>query len=106
MAEALLCQLARGIESDDAHGFARFCVEKSRGEFAEVAVLERSLAEAAARHSIDRIRRTAIYLDKDDQPLTRLRFFNPDRTAAAHRHSHAEHLPRTHMPVVAFGFDQ
>src|SRR5262245_3596599 len=106
MAEEFFRQAARSFERDDAHGFVGLGVEKGRGEFAEIAMLERTPAQTAARDRVDGVGRASVDLDENNQTFAGLRLFYPDQTASKHCHSHAERLPRTHMPMILFGLGE
>src|SRR5262245_32777765 len=106
MTEELFRQFARRFERDHAHGFVGFGVEKSRGQFAEITVLERPLAQPAARNRVDGVSRATIDLDEDDQSFAELRLFYAHQTASQHGHSHTKDLPRTHMPMILFSLGE
>src|SRR5215468_9411181 len=106
MGEEFFRQIARRFERDYAHSFVGLGVEQGRGEFTEIAMLERPSAQPAPRDRVDSVSRATIDLDKNDQTFAGLRLFYPDQAASEHRHPDAQRLPGTHMAMILFGLGE
>ena len=111
-----------GFEGDDAEGFVVVGVaelfvevEEGGGHLAEVAMLEGSLAEAAAGDDRDRVGGTAVDFDEGDQALAvgvegavgecaGAGVVDAEAVEGEHRHADAEDLAGAEMAVGDFGF--
>src|SRR5262245_65127856 len=87
MGEKFFSQPARSFERDYAHGFVGLCVDKGRGELAEIAMLERPSAQPAASDRVDGVGGAAVDLDENDKAFAVLRIFYAEQNASSPGHT-------------------
>ena len=106
--EMLFCLLTRLFFCNDPGGLAGFGIDEGRRHLSVIHELHGTVAEAAARNGLDRVRGAPVHLNENDDvlPVPAFRVRDPDCREPEHGHPDPEHLAGAEVPMGSHGFGE